>query len=157
MAENNNSNGNSSQNNGTEKNIVKKDYNFGGVKAYDLEKIEQEVLKESVYLDVFAGSDPAFKTECQKLSAKDIGEKLNALQAYSFKYKTENYPSNNFPEGTQFGFMADQVESIFPNLVKKDSEGHGFVNYTQVVPLMVETIKDLTARIEALEAKIEKK
>lgn len=154
----NNSNGNSSnQNNGSEKTIAKKDYNFGGVKAYDLEKIEQEVLKESVYLDVFAGSDPAFKTDCEKLSAKDIGEKLNALQAYSFKYKTENYPSNNFPEGTQFGFMADQVESIFPNLVKKDSEGHGYVNYTQVVPLMVETIKDLTARIEALEAKIAKK
>lgn len=157
MADTHSNGNNSNQNNGkNEKGSAKKDYNFGGVKAYDLEKIEQEVLKESVYLDVFAGSDPAFKTDCEKLTAKDIGEKLNALQAYSFKYKTENYPSNNFPEGTQFGFMADQVESIFPNLVKKDSEGHGFVNYTQVVPLMVETIKDLTARIEALEAKIKK-
>ena len=43
----------------------KKDYNFGGIKDCNLEQIENEVLNDSVYLDVFAGSDiRSYLTKC---------------------------------------------------------------------------------------------
>jgi Chaperone of endosialidase len=140
---------------GNDSKTQKKEYNFGEIKEYDLEKIEAEVLQESVYLDVFAGSDLAFKEDCIKLSSEEVFNKVSLLNAYSFKYKTESFPGHSFPEGTQIGFMAQEIESIFPHLVKKDEAGNRFVNYTQVIPLMTETIKHLTNRLDQLEQKFD--
>jgi hypothetical protein len=137
-------------------NSNKKKYVFGELTEYDLEKIETEVLRDSVYLDVFAGSDIAFKEDCQKLDSKDVMEKLNTLQAYSFNYKTSEFPQNKFPTGEQFGFMAQDLEKVFPQLVSEDPSGNKFVNYTQVIPLMAETIKLLSDKVNSLELKLEK-
>jgi hypothetical protein len=134
---------------------AKKKYVFGELTEYDLEKIETEVLRESVYLDVFAGSDIAFKEDCQKLDSQDVLEKLNTLQAYSFNYKTTEFPENKFPIGEQFGFMAQDLEKVFPQLVSQDASGNKFVNYTQVIPLMAETIKLLSDKVDSLEKKLD--
>lgn len=129
----------------------KKEYVFGEIKEYDLEKIESEVLQESVYLDVFAGSDIAFKNDIEKLNSTETLNKLAQLNAYTFKYKTSEFPEHDFPTGEQIGFMAQEVESQFPQLIKKDQNGNRFVNYLQLVPIMAETIKDLNSRVESLE------
>lgn len=134
-----------------DKKLIKKEYVFGEIKEYDLEKIETEVLKDSVYLDVFAGSDLAFKEGCAELNSSTTLEKLSHLQAYNFKYKTSEFPEHNFPQGEQFGFMAQDVEKQFPQLIKKDSSGHSFVNYQQMIPILAETIKNLNERILILE------
>lgn len=139
------------------KNKALKDYVFGEIKEYDLEKIEAEVLKDSVYLDVFAGSDIAFKNDISALNAQDALSKLSQLQAYNFTYKTSEFPEHNFPQGEQFGFMAQEVEKEFPQLIKKDQEGHSFVNYQQMIPIMAETIKNLNARILILEEQLKNK
>lgn len=132
----------------------KKEYVFGEVLEYDLEKIEEEVLQESVYLDVFAGSDVVFKEDCVKLSSSDLASKFATLEAYSFKYKGNEFPEHSFPEGIQFGFMAQDVEQSFPELVRKDLNGNRFVNYTQMIPIMAEAIKELTAKVNTLEQKL---
>ena len=134
-----------------DKKLIKKEYVFGEIKEYDLEKIETEVLKDSVYLDVFAGSDLAFKEECTELNSSTTLEKLSHLQAYNFKYKASEFPEHSFPQGEQFGFMAQDVEKQFPQLIKKDSSGHSFVNYQQMIPILAETIKNLNERILILE------
>lgn len=143
----------SDSNNTTEK----KPYVFGEIKEYDLEKIEAEVLQESVYLDVFAGSDVAFKESIESLEGKGNLNKVLNLKSYKFNYKTEDYPSNNFPKGTQFGFMAQEVASEFPELIKKDENGMMFVNYLQMIPIMAETIRELNSKIEKLELEIKSK
>ena len=129
----------------------KKEYVFGEIKEYDLEKIESEVLQESVYLDVFAGSVIAFKNDISQINSAEALNKLAQLNAYTFKYKTTEFPEHDFPAGEQIGFMAQEVESQFPQLIKKDVNGNRFVNYVQLVPVMAETIKDLNARVETLE------
>lgn len=136
-----------------EKKSEKKVYQFGEIKEYDLEKIEAEVLQESVYLDVFAGSDLSFKENITEISNSVALEKITQLNAYKFNYKTNEFPHNNFPAGEQIGFMAQEVQELFPELVKKDADGKLFVNYTQLIPVMAETIKNLNARLEALEKK----
>lgn len=132
----------------------KKEYVFGEIKEYDLEKIEQEVLKESVYLDVFAGSDLTFKENCKILDPGVVFDKLKSLNAYSFNYKTDEFPEYGFSKGEQIGFMAQEIEKVFPELVKKDQNGNLLVNYTQAVPLMLQAIKHLTTSVESLEKKV---
>jgi hypothetical protein len=144
-------------NNDLKKTIEKKDYKFGEVKEYDLEKIEAEVLHESVYLDVFAGSDVRFKENVQELNSRDILNKVINLNAYQFDYKTNEFKNESFPEGKQIGFMAQEVNEQFPELIKRNNDGMMYVNYMQMVPLMAETIKELNSRIEVLEKKLKDK
>jgi hypothetical protein len=142
------------QDNNSNESAAKKEYIFGEIKEYDLEKIEQEVLKESVYLDVFAGSDLNFKENCKELNSEEVFNKLSKLNTYSFTYKTNEFPEYNFNQGGQFGVMAQEIESVFPEVVKTDVNGNKLVNYTQMIPLMLETIKHLNNRLNELEKKI---
>lgn len=134
----------------------KKTYHFGEIKAFDIDAFEEEILLDDLYLDVFAGSDPAFKTDVEKLQAEDVKESLKLLNAYSFKYDTTKFKDKNFPEGSRIGLMADEVVKAFPQCVKTDEEGHQYVNYSMLVAPLVETVKDLMAKVEELEKEITK-
>ena len=51
----------------------------------------------------------------------------------------------------EFGFIAQEVKELFPELVEQDAEGIYAVNYTGLIPVLVEAIKELQAKVEALE------
>ena len=55
--------------------------------------------------------------------------------------------SNNMP---RYGFIAQEVETVLPELVTGE-EGDKSVNYTDLIPLLLETIKAQDRRIKDLE------
>jgi hypothetical protein len=55
----------------------------------------------------------------------------------------------------QIGFGAQEVQLIFPSLVKEDLDGNLSVNYVAIIPLLVEGIKEQQSIIEAQKAEIE--
>lgn len=132
----------------------KKEYKFGGIKEFNLEEIESEVLNDSVYLDVFAGSDAAFKEDLRPI--ENPLEKLAGLDGVSFNYRVDEFPQKNFDRSRQVGFIAQAVEKVMPELTKRDNEGHLHVNYAQFAPLLVESIKTLNEKLEAQEREIQK-
>lgn len=134
----------------------KKPYDFGGIKQFDLQQIEQEVLNDSVYLDVFAGSDPAFKEEVHQLNHLDTVALLD-LNVYRYRYATDKFQDKNFPQGQRLGLMADEVEKAFPECVQTDKEGYRYVNYAMLVAPLIETVKHLEAKVAELEKKIAEK
>lgn len=134
----------------------KKVYYFGEIKSFDIDAFEEEILLDELYLDVFAGSDPAFKTDIQKLEAKDVSAQLKSLNAYTFKYDNEKFKEKNFPTGQRIGLMADEVVKAFPECVKTDDDGHHYVNYSMLVAPLVETVKSLMTKVDELEKEIEK-
>lgn len=137
----------------------KKNYDFGGVKEFSLEQIEKEILNESVYLDVFAGSDLKFKENIEKVTgALDM---INSLEAVKYNYKTTEFSNKNFSTMSQIGFIAQEAKKVVPEMVKQDGNGDHYVNYSMLVPVLAEGIKELKQiideqqrRIEELEKKI---
>ncbi len=123
----------------------KKEYKFGGLKEFNLEEIESEVLNDSVYLDVFAGSDRAFKTDLKSL--ENCLDKIMRLDGVSYDYLTEKFPEYKFSSQRQIGFIAQAVEKEFPELVKKDDAGYLSVNYAHFTPILVESVKSLSAQL----------
>ena len=84
-------------------------------------------------------------------------DSINSLRCVTFEW-IDDYANNRTTRlGTKYGFIAQEVESILPSIVgtkaAEDSEYHGYKNlsYTQVVPILVEAVKELTARIKVLE------
>ena len=100
----------------------------------------------------WTSSDIKFKKNVEGLTLATT--KLMNLRGVSYEWKTEEYPENGFEEGQQFGLIAQEVEAVFPELVKTDENGEKAVNYIGLIPIMLETIKDQQRRIESLEAKL---
>jgi hypothetical protein len=54
--------------------------------------------------------------------------------------------------GSSYGFIAQDIEPVLPHAVSTNSEGKKSVNYSAVIPFLVETIKEQKQEIEALKA-----
>ena len=91
-----------------------------------------------------SNSDRTLKDNINKIqSASDI---INQLEGVSFNWKDSGNKT--------FGFIAQEVEEIIPELVGKNDElGTLTVNYQGIIPFLVEALKEQAARIAILEAK----
>ena len=75
--------------------------------------------------------------------------KIEALRGTTFTWKDERR------EGTQYGFIAQEVKAVIPELVSTNidpvtHEPFLSVNYDGVIPVLVEAIKELKAEIDLL-------
>ena len=69
----------------------------------------------------------------------------------------ESMNSNNPAFIKEFGFIAQEVKELFPELVEEGSDGILSINYIGLIPVLVEGIKDLQNKIIELKGKIEDK
>lgn len=121
--------------------------------------------------DVLLTSDERLKNDIKPLTDKI--ESLYKLNGKSYKKHSpedqlkfseqklsdgSSIPGKNFPqtakkarkETSEFGFLAQELKEIYPELVNQDTLGYYYVNYTGIIPLLVEALKEQKAEIEAL-------
>jgi hypothetical protein len=82
---------------------------------------------------------------------------VKKLKPCEFKYKsTENEKYVKNDEKKHFGFIAQDVEKLFPEdeygIVKKYDEYYA-INYIEFIPIIVKVIKELSEKVEKLEEK----
>ncbi len=53
-------------------------------------------------------------------------------------------------DGPHFGFLAQEVKEIYPELVHTDKDGYMYIDYIGMIPLLVNAIGELNAQIEEL-------
>ncbi len=88
-------------------------------------------------------SDERFKTNIATINSSALQNVLK-LRPVNFNWKYD-------PEGqTQVGFIAQELEEIFPELVRNDSSGYKSVAYAQLTPLLVKAIQEQNVSIEKL-------
>ena len=82
---------------------------------------------------------------------KDIIQLTNALekiiQLRGVSYQWKDPKSQNYTNGTHLGLIAQEVNEIYPQLVDQDSEGYLSVQYSHLVPVLIEAIKELNSII----------
>ena len=72
--------------------------------------------------------------------------KVNEIGGYSF---TWNNKIDDFREGTNdYGVIAQEIENILPDAVSINSQGNKTVNYNALIPLLVEAVKELSAKVD---------
>lgn len=95
-------------------------------------------------------SDQRFKTNITPLAnSLDLIMKLKGVR---FDWNRSAYPERNFTIGKQVGFIAQDVESVLPEVVTTDAEGFKSVSYDKVTAVLVEAIKEQQKSIEQLKA-----
>jgi len=101
----------------------------------------------------WSGSDIRWKKDVVPLS--DVLGKVNQLQGVKFDWRKDEFPKMNFPSGSQIGFIAQDVEPIFPELVTTDNNGYKGISYEKFVPVLTEAIKELNAKVDSQQKEIE--
>lgn len=108
-------------------------------------------------------SDAQFKTGVRPLGS--MLDKVRALQFMQYKYKKDEFPQMEFDERTHMGVLAQELEKVFPDLVKdnlfpkterigKTHEAFNYksVNYVELIPVALQAIQELDKKIEALKS-----
>ena len=100
-----------------------------------------------VYGDLFELSDSTVKENIQSLHGALSGiQKIRAV-TYNWKDRKSKGDTNHI------GFLAQEVEQAFPQLVNTDENGEKTISYTHMVPVLLEAIKEQQVEIDALTAK----
>ncbi len=91
----------------------------------------------------WTASDRRYKKNITTISgALDLVKNLEGTQ---YEFKTDAFKSKKLSEGKQYGFIAQDMQKVLPELVKADEEGHYAINYDGVTPVLAEAIKELAA------------
>ncbi len=96
-------------------------------------------------------SDKRFKKDLNQLEG--VLSKISGLNGYTYFWnRTANEEKGIKDESQQIGLIAQEVEKVFPQLVKTDDEGFKSVNYAQMTAVLIEAVKELNAKVETLES-----
>lgn len=134
----------------------------------------------AVYADGWAGGLTAWQNVSDSRLKKNVVtidgalSKVKQLRGVEYNFDKTNYPDVNFDTQTkQLGFIAQEVEKVFPNIVREANmfsspgtndngitrDQHVYqvktLSYTLLVPVLVEAIKEQQSIIEQLEKRIE--
>lgn len=118
----------------------------------------------------FIPSDARYKENVSKLKASAL-DKLKLIDVYNYTFKSDMPKSLNLPKGEQIGVMSQELEKVFPNMVKdaqrplynnekvngKDVVEMKMVNYTNLIPVLIQSVKEVDAKVEntdELESKV---
>lgn len=96
---------------------------------------------------VASSSDARLKTNVRPLSGALSG--VQALQGHSYRFR-----AGKGPEGEQLGFIAQELEQVYPELVTTGPDGLKAVNYAQLTPVLVEAIKEQQRQIDQLRTQL---
>jgi hypothetical protein len=101
----------------------------------------------------------------------NVLDKLKQIEPKSYTFSNDaRYAHMNLPEGNHFGILAQDLEKIFPGLVKEavhpsaeESRGekggeqvnYKGVNMIEMIPVLIQAIKEQQATIEEQQARLE--
>ena len=66
----------------------------------------------------------------------------------TYSFDTAAFPARQFPDSPQLGFIAQEVESLQPELVYTDSEGYKGVSYAHVNVLLTAALQEMQVKHE---------
>lgn len=106
-------------------------------------------------------SDARYKKNVEPI--REPMAKIMGLNGVTFDWNHEKYPNEQFKKGKDSGFIAQEVEKVFPEVVLTDSQGYKALEYGNLSALLVEGIKqqqkeiiELKIKNQALETKLDK-
>lgn len=103
-------------------------------------------------------SDESFKTDIREFTT--VSEKIKQLRAVKYKLTPDRIPQKDgkpiYAVDDLFGFIAQEVQPVFPEIVTIQKDGSLGVRYTELIPVLVKAFQEQQAEIDTLKARIEK-
>lgn len=72
-------------------------------------------------------------------------EKVNAIAGVTYNWRKDIPANNGLGDGLEYGVIAQELEEIIPELVHTDEDGWKSVEYSHLVPVLIEAMKERQA------------
>lgn len=139
-------------------------WGYGGTYNYFADKVTIGNPASSAYAlyvqgnsyssGVWAGSDARWKKDLERIT--NTLPLVLRLQGYSYNWRDKEYPDMKFEKERQVGLIAQDVEKIYPELVRTDENGYKAVSYEKLTVILLESIKEQQKQIDEQKERIEK-
>ena len=118
-----------------------------GGNAQFLKNISGSQIEASGDVIAFGSSDKRLKDNIEPI--EDPLEKMDKIGGYTFIWndKQSTY------EGKDVGVIAQEIEEVLPEVVTTRGSGFKAVKYEKIVPLLIESIKELKQEVDEIKQK----
>ena len=100
-----------------------------------------------------ACSDGKYKKDLEPVDhALDM---VSELEGVRYQWKSDEYPEQQFEEGLQIGFVAQEVKKVLPEVVMEQPDGSLAIDYGRLTPVLLEAIKELKKQNEMLAKRVQ--
>lgn len=123
---------------------------------------ETKVIGDLTATNVYTTSDIRLKDNISEISegeSNNILDKLMNVNVIKYNLKEEAFGSDGSEKSEKldnatsllhFGVSAQELQEIYPNLVKEGQDGYLAVNYTELVPVLIRSIQELKQELDAV-------
>jgi hypothetical protein len=120
----------------------------GNVKMYNVTTQNVTAINFSLFSDERMKSNIRNFKESKNFPSSTMADTLCKLDAKVYNAVDED---GKVSEKDSIGLIAQQVKTIFPEMIAEREDGMLGISYMSFVPVLIESIKELTSRISALE------
>ena len=103
-------------------------------------------------------SDARLKQDIMDIEQREAQSKLLQLRPISYHFKHDQdstlclFDANSKAmETLHYGLVAQEVQEVFPNLVYENADGYLSINYVELIPLLIQTLKQQQSQIDKLQ------
>jgi len=82
-------------------------------------------------------------------------EKLSKLNPVNYDWRTDEFKERGFSDKKQWGFIAQEIEKVMPELVIETRNGYLGLNYTGVIPLLTKAMQEQQTEMEKQQKEID--
>jgi prefoldin subunit 5 len=101
-------------------------------------------------ITAFFTSDERLKENIQPIT--DALSKVESISGNEYNWK-EGFEEIHTKKGNDVGVIAQEIQKILPQAVIERDNGYLGVNYEKIIPLLIQSIKELSAKVDRLENK----
>ncbi len=98
------------------------------------------------WLSSMTCSDIRYKKDITSL--KNVLPDLLKLQGIKYNWRVGEFPNMHFNDKRDIGFIAQEMEKTFPEIVTTNKDGYKSIDYAKLTPVLVEAIKEQQKMIE---------
>jgi hypothetical protein len=125
-------------------------YQFNSIGVGTAASIVAGEIRASGDVTAYYSSDIRLKENINPIDNALTKVEMISGNTYDWKQGFEEIHSN---KGRDVGVIAQELEKVLPEVVTERETGYKAVNYEKIVPLLIEAIKELSAKVKELENK----
>lgn len=99
---------------------------------------------------IITTSDKTLKTNIENIS--NASQIVAKLIGKTYQWTNEFQKETGIDNGKHYGFLAQDLAEVLPDVVMKDVNGRYGVEYQAIIPILVEAIKEQQTQIDALKS-----
>lgn len=103
-------------------------------------------------------SDSRLKESIRNLN-DSATNRLQLLRPVEYKFKQDSVHYTYEKDAAEmkinhYGLLAQEVQEVFPNLVYENKDGYLSINYTELIPVLIQSVQELSSEVLGLKAQL---